>query len=370
MNYVAQRDIDGKTRRIVIGAVAEMMFGDAKKAAADVLLQLRQGNDPRADKQARAEAAKTEAEAGKTLREVAEQFFEARRDLRDKSRKSYRDGLAHLESWLDKPMRDITREMVEKRHKEIAEEVAGRKKGGGSASANGAMRTLRAIWNFAADRIPNFPTNPVRLRKQWFVEKRREGHVRSEDLPAFYKAIQTLSSDVQRDYLTLLLFTGMRRSEAASLTWDDIDLDAKTLRIPGDRTKPGRDLRLPLSDVVYSMLKARRSLGKTAYVFPSSSRSGHVEEPKYPLALVAETCGIHVSAHDLRRTFITVAESCGVDGYALKALVNHSLGNDITGGYVQMSPDRLREPVQRVTDKLKVLCTSKKKTSRRRKPII
>ena len=41
---------------------------------------------------------------------------------------------------------------------------------------------------------------------------------------------------------------------------------------------------------------------------------------------------------------------------ALKALVNHSLGSDVTEGYVQMNAERLREPAQRVADKLKKLC--------------
>jgi len=55
------------------------------------------------------------------------------------------------------------------------------------------------------------------------------------------------------------------------------------------------------------------------------------------------------------RTFITVAEECEMSVYALKALVNHSLGRDVTAGYIQFCPERLREPMQRVTDRLKEL---------------
>ena len=39
--------------------------------------------------------------------------------------------------------------------------------------------------------------------------------------------------------------------------------------------------------------------------------------------------------------------------YALKGLVNHSMGTDVTAGYVVAGPDRLREPMQEVTDQLK-----------------
>ena len=47
------------------------------------------------------------------------------------------------------------------------------------------------------------------------------------------------------------------------------------------------------------------------------------------------------------------AESCDIPVYALKALVNHTMGTDVTAGYIIASPERLREPQQKVTDKLK-----------------
>ena len=85
-------------------------------------------------------------------------------------------------------------------------------------------------------------------------------------------------------------------------------------------------------------------------------KSGHLSEPKFPLNQIALSTGIRVSAHDLRRTFITVAESCDISPIALKALVNHSLNGDVTSGYVIINAERLREPAQRVTDRLKALC--------------
>jgi integrase len=76
----------------------------------------------------------------------------------------------------------------------------------------------------------------------------------------------------------------------------------------------------------------------------------------WPLRLVEKETGIKVAAHDLRRTFLTVAESCEISPLALKALANHATGNDVTAGYVQLSSERLREAAQRVADKMKELC--------------
>ena len=131
------------------------------------------------------------------------------------------------------------------------------------------------------------------------------------------------------------------------------------------------------------LLTARRALGDDGpWVFGSDSRSGHIEEPKFALGQVAKATasaaaeaagvelskdgpspeqvaamGIVVSSHDLRRTFVTVAEETpNVSIMALKALVNHSLGKDVTSGYVQMTVDRLRRPAQRVCDRMMELC--------------
>jgi hypothetical protein len=55
-------------------------------------------------------------------------------------------------------------------------------------------------------------------------------------------------------------------------------------------------------------------------------------------------------SHDLRRTYVTVAESLDISRYAIKRLVTHSIGNDVTEGYVIMDVERLRAPMQKITD--------------------
>ncbi len=349
-SYVVQRDLpDGKTRRITIGSVAEIDLDQARAEAAETLHQLRLGVDPKIERKAL---------AGQdiTLRAAFAAFLASRPNLREKSRSNYTKSLKYFEHWIDKPLRTIDREAVETRHRVIAKDVAARKGTSGAGTANGAMRTFRVIWNFAADRYALPGKNPVMLTKQWLPEPRRESYVAEKDLARFYAGIQGLPNAVAKDYLTLLLFTGLRRSEAARLRWDDVDLVAKTITIPASSTKSGRSLILPMSDVVHGLLVARRAIGRTEYVFPSKGRTGHIAEPKFPLRLVAAATGIRVSVHDLRRGYITIAESLDVGGYTLKMLVNHSIARDITGGYIMPSPERLRAPVQKIADRLKVLC--------------
>jgi integrase len=58
---------------------------------------------------------------------------------------------------------------------------------------------------------------------------------------------------------------------------------------------------------------------------------------------VIKASGVDFSCHDLRRTFITIAESLDISAYALKRLINHRV-TDITGGYIIVDVERLRRP--------------------------
>ena len=346
--YIAQRDLpSGKTRRVTVGAVNEISLEVARERAANTLDDIRRGIDPKEKKAVDA-----------TLRSTLDSYLGARKDLRPASIKAYRAGVErYLEAWLDWPLRDITSEMVEARHSEIAAEIGKGKRYKGTTTANATMRALRAVWNFAADRTPDLPPNPVRrLRRQWYPEPRRERVVRSEELPKFYQAVCALPNQIARDHLLLMLFTGLRLSESASLRWEDIDLIQRIIKLPAASTKAKRPLSLPMSDFVRDLLVARRAIGNAVFVFPAPGKAGHIVDPSFSLKAVAEASGIKVSAHDLRRTYVTIADSMDISPMAIKALVNHAVGSDVTSGYAIMSIERLREAAQRVCDKMKELC--------------
>jgi integrase len=64
--------------------------------------------------------------------------------------------------------------------------------------------------------------------------------VKNDDLPRFYTAAVSLENPIVRDYVLLLLFTGLRRREASSLRWKEhIDLQGRVIHIAAADTKPG-----------------------------------------------------------------------------------------------------------------------------------
>jgi integrase len=347
--FIVQRDLaGGLTRRVSIAPANVIDLDEARERARLVLADFYKGIDPKAGRRGEM-----------TLRVALDEYLKSRADLRPGSARAYRDSVeGHLAAWLDLPLRDINREKIEDKLRQIAKKVSERSNHSGHAAANSAMRAFRVLYNFAADRAPPanpMPPNPVRLKKAWLPVEPRTRHLRPDELAKFYTAVCELPSVIARDYLLLLTFTGLRRNEAATLRWEDVDLGAKIIRVPGASTKAGRKLDLPMSDFVHDLLAARRALGDAKWVFPANSKSGHIEEPKSHLKLVGDATGIRVSVHDLRRTYITIAESTDMSVIALKALVNHSLGKDVTSGYIQMNAERLREPAQRVADRLKAL---------------
>ena len=160
--------------------------------------------------------------------------------------------------------------------------------------------------------------------------------------------------DDARDYLLVALFTGMRRNEIATPRWENVDLRGRTLTVP--RTKNGDPLVLPLSRFLADVIAARReTVGQTEWVFPGPGRTGHIVETKSFTRPVSEASGVPFSLHDLRRTFITVAESLDIPAYALKRLLNHRADGDVTGGYIVMGVERLRAPVERVAARIREL---------------
>jgi integrase len=384
--YVVQRSINGRTRRVTVGPANVLSLDQARKRAEEILADFYRGIDPKA-----ARASKV------NLKEARDDYLRARKDLRPRSAANYRDGIErYLSDWLDSPPTSISPDMVERRHAEIAREIEERhrksaadaaKKNAaeadraenlglvdaaakhremaakaekrqpfkGQAVANATMRAVRMLWNHVADRIA-IGENPVRLRKQWFAVPRRERMVKADEMAKFYRAVLDLPSPIYRDYVLALLFTGLRRREAANLRWSDVDFAAKVIRIPAKEMKAGKKLDLPMTTFIHELMVARRSMGKTEFVFLADSKSGHIEEVKHFFDLIAVKTGIEVSPHDLRRTFCTVAESCEISPMALKALVAHAHGGDVTAGYVQMTAERLRRPAQQVCDRLMELC--------------
>lgn len=259
-----------------------------------LLSQMAEGIDPTAER-------RRESNRQVTLEQAFAAFFASRTKLASGTVSSYgRTADLYLRDWRKRSITDITRQMVLKRHQDIA-------KAHGEITANNAMRHLRSLYNFTAATKEDFPPNPVSILTQarsWYPEQRRRNVVAAHDLPMWWAAVME-EPEYSRDFPLLALFTGMRRNEIARLRWNHIDFKGRALHIP--KTKNGDPLDMPVSETVLTLLKKRKHLVmQSPWVFPSKGRTGHIVETKKFTLRVEERSGVAFTLHDLRRTFIPV----------------------------------------------------------------
>jgi integrase len=336
-SYFAQRQIGSKTCRVTIGAHGVFTTEQARAEARDLLLRMAKGENPNQEKR----AARCR---DLTLAQMAELYLEARHSLRPFTLATYRRIVkTHLKAWADMPLAEITPTMVMAHHANLGALA-------GKPTANGVMRVLRAIYNFGMimdDRLVRNPVLHLTRTRSWYREKRLQTVVALHELPAWFEAVEKLDSVDARDFLLVLLFTGMRRSEGMALRWSNIDLISRTLTVPD--TKNHEPLLLPLPDFLWQLLVKRKSASRGSdFVFPGPGKSGHLQEPKKAIAKVRDASGVSFTLHDLRRTFITVAEGLDISSYTLKRLLNHKDKRDVTAGYIVLNAERLRAPMQRI----------------------
>lgn len=338
--YYVEGQVNRKTRRVTIGRADVFAPEMARKRALSLLAEMADGRDPNAEK-------KKEVAAAITLSDAFDSFFAARPNLSPNTVPNYtRTAELYLKAWRKKPINEITRQMVLKRHQELSAEV-------GKTTANNAMRHLRSVYNFAAATHDDFPPNPVQILTQaraWHREQRRQTLVTAQDLPLWWQAVMA-EPEHSRDFLLMALFTGMRRGELMALRWENVDLNVRLLHLP--KTKNGDPLHLPLSGFLTDLLTERKKqAGDSLWVFPGTGKGGHLVETKKFLLRVSAGSGVGFTLHDLRRTFITIAESLDVPYYALKRLLNHRANGDVTGGYIVINAERLRSPVEQVAQRI------------------
>jgi integrase len=128
----------------------------------------------------------------------------------------------------------------------------------------------------------------------------------------------------------LLLLTGQRLSEVADAQWSEIDLEAKTWKIPKERTKNDRAHEVPLSDAAVEIIRGLpRIEGKAGYVFTATGAQpvSNLSRLRGALRRAASERDVAPTLHDLRRTVATSLQKLGVRLEVTEAVLNHVSGS-------------------------------------------
>ncbi|MDD5033289.1 MAG: tyrosine-type recombinase/integrase [Methylococcaceae bacterium] len=340
---IVMRPAGKKPERVTLGRYPGLSPEQVKRRALEAISKLAGGQSVVAEKKL------TKIKA-KTLAEVFIDYQTARKDLKKTTVADMERALKEtFADWLSKPLDKITPTMVQERHAKHGKDHS-------EARANLAMRYLRALFNYAQAEYqddegkPLVDVNPVRKLSQtkaWYRVDRRQTVIKPHELGAWVNAVLALPGAEMRDYFMTVLLTGLRRQEALKLTWGNVDMDGKTFTIVDPKNH--RDHTLPLSDFLLELFTRRKAVTVSEFVF-ADHLGRRVSNFRCAQAAIEKASGVSFCIHDLRRTFATVAESLDIPAYALKRLLNHANGADVTAGYIVANVERLRDPMQKITD--------------------
>lgn len=225
-SFVVEKRIEGRVRRITLARFGELTCEQARREAQKILGKVAMGENPYAER------ARTRAQS-LTLEQAFAEFRQVRKTLKPRTLYDYNRLLqTALGDWRTRPLAAITRDAVSRRHLQLGEQH-------GETYASSAMRFLRAVINFAIAHYddgsgnPTHTDNPVtRLThtRAWYREERRQTVIKVHKLQPWFRAVAQVArdpaplADVVADYLLFLVFSGLRRQEAAQLRWDQVDM--------------------------------------------------------------------------------------------------------------------------------------------------
>jgi integrase len=356
--FIVMGRVAGKSIQFTIGAYGTYTEDAARKRAQKLLQDMREGIDPR-------DAKKHDAAVAVTLRDVVNAYRDRPGKLKESSADVIeRHATTTFEAWLSKPIAGITEDDVRKRYREMLTKGL-RGKAGAPGQANQAFAVLRALINFAsrryrrADGSPIITHNPVgTLKDDWIQLKPRTSRVPDSKIGAVWNALEQWRGETHNretsasiDLMRFLFLTGCRLKEAASLTWEQVNLEEGWFHLPDPKNR--NPVWLPLSSQAVALLQRRRPETNGDFVFPSWSKAGHIIDPRDTRRRVSEVAGTKVTNHDLRRTYITIGvANCAVDFTKIELLTNHIPNGSVTAKhYLETSRLQYLKPeTQRIAD--------------------
>lgn len=261
---------------------------------------------------------------------------------------NYRDHMERLfEGWLDKPLARLGRKpsLVADRHNEISKE-------NGRYIANGAMRSLRAVYNHARKTNLDLPPiNPV-TAIDWNVEERRNTGMGVGHMALWFAELAALTNPIRREFHLMTLLSGSRPTALKNVRIEHIDFRSRLLHIPKPKGGVKKAFDIPLSrPMIRCILRAMRA-GRILFpdqaefwLFPADSDSGHLIEHKEERDVLSKW------GNDLRQSYRTLAQAAGVSELDIHLLMNHSLPG-VNAGYItrdSLLHDHLRKQQERIS---------------------
>jgi integrase len=306
-------------KRYTIGSFADMSIADARDKARDLKERVRQGYDPQAEKIARRNRPKD-----LTVNDLAIVFKNKHLPTLKKSTRD--DYKRRIDNFIIPALGKMRIKDVQRHHViEVLEDIAENGVDGTASpiQSNRVRSILSSMFNFGINRSLA-DHNPVQLVRPLGKEKKRKRIYDDEEIRKIWGQFDKLDEPF-RSLFKMLLICGQRAGETRMMRWDEITDDLIWI-IPAEKTKAGREQRLPLPEMALEVLDEIKPLtGGSDYVFESPVKRNE------PIAWLQKISGevrkeskvVDFRLHDLRRTAASYMAEMGMDRTVLGKVLNH-----------------------------------------------
>jgi integrase/recombinase XerC len=214
-------------------------------------------------------------------------------------------------------------------------------------SINRKLATLRTFYKYL-QRRGDVTDNPMQTIRMVKTSKTLPTYLRESEMEQVFaqQEIPKNTFEEVRDQLVLMLLygTGMRLAELIQLTYQQVNLSAKTLRVIGKRNK---ERIIPMPMILVDLMKQYQALNPFQSQYLLLTDKG---EPCYPMfvqRLVKKYLGEvstleKLSPHVLRHSYATHLLNRGADLNAIKELLGHA-NLAATQVYTHNSMEKLKE---------------------------
>lgn len=155
------------------------------------------------------------------------------------------------------------------------------------------------------------------------------------------------------NYILIQCYTGWRPQELCNLKLSNINLD-EWLMVGGMKTKSGINRTVPIHERIQSMTKKIYSMcinfGSEYFVVDGSGTKMTYDMYYKKYKAVIKELGLNEDhrPHDPRKHFVTQAKASGVDEYAIKRLIGHTITDLTEDRYTERNIEWLREEIAKI----------------------